>query len=71
MILIYLFDMVLKFISKGIEKIIALAPTANFQIWTPLANKINIPKIIILRAVPRSGWSTTNRKGRNKLKMEM
>ena len=33
----------------------------------PLANKIKIPSIAILNAVPRSGCTTTKAKGKNKI----
>ena len=49
--------------GKRLGSITKKIPKINFQILTPHANKINTPKISILKAVPKSGCMTTNKKG--------
>ena len=40
-------------------------PRINFHILTPTKNIIKIPKNNTDREVPRSGWTTINKKGIN------
>ena len=43
-------------------------PKTNFQILIPHANKIIVPNITILNAVPKSGCRTTRINGRKRIK---
>ena len=42
---------------------------AMLGILIPLANRRRTPSIAMLKAVPRSGWTTTKAKGKNKIKI--